>query len=209
MGYSINVLTLFAMVLAIGLLVDDAIVVVENVQRIMDEEGLSPKDATIKSMTEITGALVGIGTVLSAVLLPMAFFGGWTDAIYRQFSVTIVSAIVLSVTVALILTPALCATFLKPAAKNADDTSRKPKNENLLTRFFGAFNRMFDRKVERYDRALRWIIAAPYRREPHLSGARSADGTVVRPAPDGFSAGRRSGRGHQSLHVASWRGSVA
>jgi hydrophobe/amphiphile efflux-1 (HAE1) family protein len=160
-GYSINVLTLFAMVLAIGLLVDDAIVVVENVQRIMDEEGLSPKDATIKSMTEITGALVGIGTVLSAVLLPMAFFGGSTGAIYRQFSVTIVSAVVLSVTVALVLTPALCATLLKSTDKNTDDAHSSPKKESLLARFFGAFNRMFDRNVERYDGALRRIIAAP------------------------------------------------
>ena len=113
-GYSINTLTMFAMVLAIGLLVDDAIVVVENVERIMSEEGLPPKEATIKSMSEITGALVGIALVLSAVFLPMAFFGGSTGVIYRQFSVTIVSAMVLSVLVALILTPALCATLLKP-----------------------------------------------------------------------------------------------
>ena len=108
-GYSINTLTMFAMVLAIGLLVDDAIVVVENVERIMSEEGLSPKEATIRSMSEITGALVGIALVLAAVFLPMAFIGGSTGVIYRQFSVTIVSAMVLSVLVALILTPALCA----------------------------------------------------------------------------------------------------
>jgi hydrophobe/amphiphile efflux-1 (HAE1) family protein len=162
-GYSINVLTLFAMVLAIGLLVDDAIVVVENVQRIMDEEGLSPKEATVKSMGEITGALVGIGTVLSAVLLPMAFFGGSTGAIYRQFSITIVSAVVLSVFVALILTPALCATLLKPAREQ--DAKSQPqaraKGSDLLSRFFAWFNKTFDRNVERYDGALRRIVKAP------------------------------------------------
>jgi hydrophobe/amphiphile efflux-1 (HAE1) family protein len=162
-GYSINVLTLFAMVLAIGLLVDDAIVVVENVQRIMDEEGLSPKDATIKSMNEITGALVGIGTVLSAVLLPMAFFGGSTGAIYRQFSITIVSAVLLSVSVALVLTPALCATLLKPSKKQ-DAKARgeaRPNGGGLLGRFFGWFNKVFDRNIERYDGALRRIVKAP------------------------------------------------
>jgi hydrophobe/amphiphile efflux-1 (HAE1) family protein len=165
-GYSINVLTLFAMVLAIGLLVDDAIVVVENVQRIMEEEGLSPRDATVKSMNEITGALVGIGTVLAAVLLPMAFFGGSTGAIYRQFSVTIVAAVVLSVTVALILTPALCATLLKPlerkaAQAEADHTETGPARVGPLGRFFGWFNRTFDRNVERYDGVLRRIINHP------------------------------------------------
>src|SRR6201999_579579 len=117
--YSINTLTMFALVLAIGLLVDDAIVVVENVERLMREEGLDPKEATKKSMQEITGALIGIALVLSAVFLPMAFFGGSTGVIYRQFSVTIVSAMVLSIMVALILTPALCATLLKPVPKDA------------------------------------------------------------------------------------------
>ncbi len=162
-GYSINVLTLFAMVLAIGLLVDDAIVVVENVQRIMEEESLSPRDATVKSMGEITGALVGIGTVLSAVLLPMAFFGGSTGAIYRQFSVTIVAAVLLSVSVALILTPALCATLLKPIeAKGAgSQTGASTGSGGPLGRFFGWFNRTFDDGVERYDGALRRIIKAP------------------------------------------------
>jgi multidrug efflux pump len=162
-GYSINVLTLFAMVLAIGLLVDDAIVVVENVQRIMDEEGLSPKDATIKSMGQITGALVGIGTVLSAVLLPMAFFGGSTGAIYRQFSVTIVSAVVLSVLVALVLTPALCATLLKPLKKEdaKAQPAARPHGGGPLRRFFGWFNKTFDSIVERYDGALRRIVRAP------------------------------------------------
>src|SRR5665213_1215092 len=116
-GYTINTLTLFAMVLAIGLLVADTIVVVENVERIMTEEGLPPKEATLKSMGEITGALVGIALVLSAVFLPMAFFGGSTGVIYRQFSITIVSAMILSISVAMILTPALCATLLRPIPK--------------------------------------------------------------------------------------------
>jgi hydrophobe/amphiphile efflux-1 (HAE1) family protein len=163
-GYSINVLTLFAMVLAIGLLVDDAIVVVENVQRIMETEGLSPHDATVKSMEEITGALVGIGTVLAAVLLPMAFFGGSTGAIYRQFSITIVAAVLLSVTVALVLTPALCVTFLRPVETKkagAHEPAAKPRRLGPMGRFFGWFNKTFDRNVERYDGALRRIIKAP------------------------------------------------
>jgi len=147
-GYSINTLTLFALVLAIGLLVDDAIVVVENVERIMSEEGLSPRDATIKSMEEITGALVGIALVLSAVFLPMAFFGGSTGVIYRQFSITIVSAMVLSVIVALVLTPALCATLLKPSAQPA------AVRHSAATRFFVAFNRRFDALIHRYLTAL-------------------------------------------------------
>ncbi len=116
-GFSINMLTMFAMVLAIGLLVDDAIVVVENVERIMSEEGLSPMEATRKSMDQITSALVGIGLVLSAVFGPMAFFKGSTGVIYRQFSVTIIASMLLSVVVALVLTPVLCATFLKPVVK--------------------------------------------------------------------------------------------
>lgn len=124
-GFTINTLTMFAMVLAIGLLVDDAIVVVENVERIMHEENLSPKDATIKSMSQITGALVGIAMVLSAVFIPMAFFSGSAGAIYRQFSVTIVSAMVLSVLVALILSPSLCASLLKPVDKNHSLSNNK------------------------------------------------------------------------------------
>lgn len=140
-GYSINTLTMFGMVLAIGLLVDDAIVVVENVERVMQEEGLPPKEATKKSMEQIQGALVGIAMVLSAVFIPMAFFGGATGAIYRQFSITIVSAMVLSVLVALILTPALCATMLKPITKG----EHGPK-----TGFFGWFNRMFEKSTHHY-----------------------------------------------------------
>ena len=155
-GYSINTLTMFAMVLAIGLLVDDAIVVVENVERIMSEEGLSPREATRKSMGQIQGALVGIAMVLSAVFIPMAFFGGTTGAIYRQFSITIVSAMVLSVLVAMILTPALCATLLKPMKKGEEHGKKG---------FFGWFNRMFNRNASRYEtavgkilhRSLRWI----------------------------------------------------
>ena len=144
-GYSINTLTMFALVLAIGLLVDDAIVVVENVERLMREEGLSPKEATKKSMQEITGALIGIALVLSAVFLPMAFFGGSTGVIYRQFSVTIVAAMVLSITVALIMTPALCATLLKPIPKGG---------ETLRFRFFIWFNETFEYGRDRYHRAL-------------------------------------------------------
>lgn len=138
-GFSINVLTMFAMVLAIGLLVDDAIVVVENVERIMSEEGLSPKEATKKSMDQITSALIGIALVLSAVFVPMAFFSGSAGAIYRQFSVTIVSAMALSVLVAMILSPSLCATFLKPVKKGHGEAS---------TGFFGWFNRNFNKNRE-------------------------------------------------------------
>ncbi|MBG5937050.1 efflux RND transporter permease subunit [Providencia stuartii] len=140
-GYSINTLTMFAMVLAIGLLVDDAIVVVENVERVMQEEGLSPKEATKKSMGQIQGALVGIAMVLSAVFVPMAFFGGSTGAIYRQFSITIVSAMILSVLVAMILTPALCATILKPIKKGSHGSQKG---------FFGWFNRTFEKQAHHY-----------------------------------------------------------
>lgn len=138
-GYSINTLTLFATVLAIGLLVDDAIVVVENVERVMHEEGLAPKEATIKSMKQITGALIGIAVVLSAVFIPMAFFPGSAGVIYRQFSVTIISAMLLSVGVAIILTPALCATLLKPVL--AEEKTRG---------FPGWFNRQFKRLTRGY-----------------------------------------------------------
>ncbi|MGZ0702396.1 efflux RND transporter permease subunit [Pseudomonas piscis] len=145
-GFSINTLTMFGMVLAIGLLVDDAIVVVENVERVMHEEGLSPKEATKKSMGQIQGALVGIALVLSAVLLPMAFFSGSTGVIYKQFSITVVSAMALSVLVALIFTPALCATMLKAV----------PQGEHAAEKrgFFGWFNRTFDRSVKSYERGV-------------------------------------------------------
>ncbi len=147
--FSINTLTMFAMVLAIGLLVDDAIVVVENVERVMAEEGLSPREATHKSMGQIQGALVGIALVLSAVFIPMAFFGGTTGAIYRQFSITIVSSMVLSVLVAMILTPALCATLLKPIT---------PGTHNDKRGFFGWFNRMFERNTQRYSRGVASVL---------------------------------------------------
>jgi hydrophobe/amphiphile efflux-1 (HAE1) family protein len=148
-GFSINTLTMFGMVLAIGLLVDDAIVVVENVERLMAEEGLSPKEATIKSMNQITGALVGIALVLSAVFVPMAFFGGSTGVIYRQFSITIVSAMILSVLVAIIFTPALCATLLKPVEKE----HRKKRRG-----FFGWFNRIFDAGNRGYTSCVGYIL---------------------------------------------------
>ncbi|ELF8037339.1 efflux RND transporter permease subunit [Salmonella enterica] len=148
-GYSINTLTMFGMVLAIGLLVDDAIVVVENVERVMMEDNLSPREATEKSMSQIQGALVGIAMVLSAVFIPMAFFGGSTGAIYRQFSITIVSAMVLSVLVALILTPALCATLLKPVS--AEHHEKK-------SGFFGWFNTKFDHSVNHYTNSVSGIV---------------------------------------------------
>ena len=150
-GYSINTLTMFAMVLAIGLLVDDAIVVVENVERIMSEEGLSPVEATEKSMGEITGAIIGIALVLTAVFIPMAFFGGSTGIIYRQFSVTIVSAMLLSAVVAIVLTPALCATMLKPVHAKKE---RGPA---------AWFNRNFGRTTDGYVGSIGHLLKRPIR----------------------------------------------
>ncbi|WP_297846319.1 efflux RND transporter permease subunit [Pseudomonas sp.] len=152
-GFTINVMTMFAMVLAIGLLVDDAIVVVENVERIMAEEGLSPKEATRKSMDQISGALVGIGLVISAVFLPMAFFSGSAGIIYRQFAITIISAMSFSVLIALVFTPALCATMLKP---------HKP-GEHEKKGFFGWFNRVFEKNTGRYERGVKGILARRWR----------------------------------------------
>jgi len=146
MGFSINTLTMFGMVLAIGLLVDDAIVVVENVERVMDEEGLPPKEATRKSMSQITSALFGVTTVLAAVFVPMAFFGGSVGAIYRQFSITIVSAMVLSLLVAMTLTPALCATMLKPL------------NHGERKGFFGWFNRIYERSQGVYEKVVTRLL---------------------------------------------------
>lgn len=147
LGYSVNTLTLFAMVLAIGLLVDDAIVVVENVERVMEEAQLPPREATLHSMREINGALIGIALVLSAVFVPMAFFGGSTGIIYRQFSITLVAAMVLSVLVALTLTPALCAGLLKPSVQ-------RPRS-----RFFRGFNRLVEYGQRRYGLGLNHVMA--------------------------------------------------
>jgi multidrug efflux pump len=152
LGFSINMLTMFAMVLAIGLLVDDTIVVVENVERIMTEEGLSPREATEKSMQEITGALIGVALVLTAVFIPMAFFGGSVGVIYRQFSVTIVSAMALSVLVAIVLTPALCATILKPT-----------RREQGHAKWFGWFNRGVRGGTKGYTGAVGYLIGRPLR----------------------------------------------
>ncbi|MDB5659442.1 MAG: acriflavine resistance protein, partial [Cypionkella sp.] len=158
LGFSINTLTMLAMVLAIGLLVDDAIVVVENVERIMQEEGIGPKEATEKSMEEISGALIGIAMVVSAVFVPMAFFGGATGEMYKQFAVTIVSAMGLSVLVALIFTPALCATMLKPHAHGG-------KRQGILAKIGGGFSSWFERNFGRltngYTRIVRAATARP------------------------------------------------
>ncbi|WP_284338194.1 efflux RND transporter permease subunit [Comamonas sp. NoAH] len=155
-GYSINTLTMFAMVLAIGLLVDDAIVVVENVERVMHETGLSAKEATKKSMQEITSALIGIGVTLSAVFVPMAFFGGSTGVIYRQFSITIVAAMAFSVFVALTLTPALCATILKPPSNHGHEKIVRRGLLGLNDRFFRWFNHHFDATALRYQNGVAW-----------------------------------------------------
>ncbi len=155
-GYSINMLTMFAMVLAIGLLVDDAIVVVENVERIMHDEGLSPREATAKSMDEITGALIGIGLVLSAVFGPMAFFAGSTGVIYRQFSVTVIASMLLSVVVALILTPVLCASLIKPVAPGHEESENAI---SFLRPFFRWFNHSFFRGRDFYLRVVGYTLS--------------------------------------------------
>ena len=159
-GFSINMLTMFAMVLAIGLLVDDAIVVVENVERIMSEEGLSPREATAKSMDQITSALVGIGLVLSAVFGPMAFFPGSTGVIYRQFSITIIASMLLSVLVALILTPVLCASLLKPTPKGHEPADNAVF---FLRPFFRWFDRFFFRARELYVKLVGRVLARKLR----------------------------------------------
>ena len=173
-GFSINSLTMFGMVLAIGLLVDDAIVVVENVERVMEEDHLSPKEATRKSMDEISGALVGIALVLTAVFLPMSLFGGSTGVIYRQFSITIVSSMILSVLVALIFTPALCTTILK-----------RPKKGGKRG-FFGWFNRSFDRGNRRYVGVVKLAIAHPIRSLSAFAGVIAALVVVFVRIPGGF-----------------------
>ncbi|MDR0339103.1 MAG: efflux RND transporter permease subunit [Desulfovibrio sp.] len=150
-GFTINTLTMFGIVLAIGLLVDDAIVVVENVERLMREEHLKPREAAKKSMDQITGALVGVALVISAVFIPMAFMGGSSGVIYRQFSITIVTAMTLSVIVAIVLTPALCATMLPDEVHHASEG------------FFGRFNRWFDRLTRRYQNKVGKLIVKPHR----------------------------------------------
>lgn len=168
-GFSINMLTMFAIVLAIGLLVDDAIVVVENVERLMGEEGLSPRDAARKSMTQITGALLGVVMVLCAAFAPMAFFGGATGVIYRQFSVTLVSALVLSFTIAIVLTPALCATMLKPVEKGHMHDRVEPTSWfarlffiriiiKLSYKFFDWFDRFFEKGSKRYQNIVSFLL---------------------------------------------------
>lgn len=174
-GFSINTLTMLAMVLAIGLLVDDAIVVVENVERIMEEEGLNARDATRKSMGQITGALIGIALVLSAVFVPMAFFGGSTGVIYQQFAVTIVSAMALSVLVALTLTPALCATLLRN--RDAQHIRRGP---------FGWFNTGFDKTVSGYAGSVGWLIRRPLRIGLIYLIMAAAMGWLFVKTPEGF-----------------------
>src|SRR5450756_2530353 len=154
-GFSINMLTMFAMVLAIGLLVDDAIVVVENVERIMREEGLPPKEATRKSMGEITSALIGIGLVLTAVFGPMMFFPGSTGVIYRQFSVTVIASMLLSVVVALVLSPVLCASLLRPVARGHEAAEG---GFRLLRPLFLWFDRVFSRARDGYAGAVAHIL---------------------------------------------------
>src|SRR3546814_495288 len=188
LGYSINTLTLFGMVLAIGLLVDDAIVVVENVERLIQEEHLSPKEAARKSMDEISGALIGIGMVLSAVFLPMAFFGGSTGVIYRQFSITIVSSMALSVLVALILTPALCATILKPHDPG------KSEGDGPLARFFRWFNDKFDRGTRKYEGGVRRTANSWKRSGFVYLMIVAAMGLIFMRLPGGFQIGRASCR---------------
>jgi multidrug efflux pump len=176
LGYSINTLTMFGMVLSIGLLVDDAIVVVENVERLMREERLSPLDATVKSMKEITGALIGVATVLSAVFLPMAFFTGSTGVIYRQFSVTIVASMLLSVVVALTITPALCASLLKPHA-HQEGPQRGP---------FGYFNRGFDRFTNGYRGLIARMLRGPVKWLVPYAAVCAAMGLLLVRLPSGF-----------------------
>ena len=162
-GFSINVLTLFAMVLAIGILVDDAIVVVENVERIMTEERLPPHDATVKAMGQITSAIIGITLVLTSVFVPMAFFPGSTGGIYRQFSLTLVTSIAFSALLALTLTPALCATLLRPVRHESDTAPTERWHRRPLARFFAAFNSGFRRTTDRYRTSVGWLLMRPLR----------------------------------------------
>ena len=201
-GFSINMLTMFAMVLAIGLLVDDAIVVVENVERIMSEEGIPPREATRQSMDQITSALIGIGLVLSAVFGPMAFMGGSTGVIYRQFSVTIIASMLLSVLVALILTPVLCASLLKPVPKGHEAAEG---GVWFLRPFFRWFDRLFfwarDLYLRQVSRAL-----TPYHSLPgHLRPDRGGLRVPVPPHAHGVPAGRGPGHADGPGHPARQR----
>ena len=196
LGYSINMLTMFAMVLAIGLLVDDAIVVVENVERLMSEEGLSPLEATRKSMDQITGALVGIGLVLAAVFVPMAFIAGSTGIIYRQFSATIVSAMALSVLVAIVLTPALCATILKPLKKGEHHGEKG---------FFRWFNSKFERNSARYRNGVRGMLDRSGRFMAIYVALLVVHGRAVHAPAQRVPAGRRPGQPDCAGHGAGRR----
>jgi multidrug efflux pump len=189
LGYSINTLTMFAMVLSIGLLVDDAIVVVENVERLMRDEKLSPVDATIRSMKEITSALIGIATVLSAVFLPMAFFTGSTGVIYRQFSVTIVASMLLSVLVALTVTPAMCASLLRGTAH--DMAPRRGA--------FGWFNRGFDGLARGYQRSVAWMLRGPFKWLVPYGAIVAAMAVLLMRLPSGFLPTEDQGTG-----IAIW-----
>lgn len=171
-GFTINTLSMFAMILAIGLLVDDAIVVIENVERIMQDEGLSPYDATVKSMEQITSALIGIAVVLSAVFVPMAFYGGAAGGIYRQFSITIVTSMALSVLMAIVLTPALCAQILKPIPKGNEKEKLSLMGkiacippfswiEHLTTIFFNGFNRLYAKTLRSYEKGVIKVLKRP------------------------------------------------
>ena len=186
-GYSINMLTMFGMVLAVGILVDDAIVVVENVERIMAEEGLPPKEATRKAMSQITGAIIGITLVLIAVFVPMAFFPGSVGIIYRQFSVTMVAAIAFSALLALSLTPALCATLLKPVTAGHGHARKG---------VFGWFNRGLDSVKDRYAGTVRLVAEAHRPADGDLRGAAGRAGLGLRPAARRLPAGRRPGLHH-------------
>lgn len=191
-GFSINTLTMLAMVLAIGLLVDDAIVVIENVDRVMEEEGLPPKEATKKAMSQITGAIMGIGAVLSAVFVPMAFFGGTAGVIYRQFSIAIVSAMALSVLTAVILTPALCATILKPR-----DPSKEPKPGSLAYRLAAPlrwFNHVFDAGARNHLRGAKGVVARSTRFFLLFLGLSAATAFMFSRLPTAFLPNEDQGR---------------
>ena len=195
-GYSINTLTLFAMVLAVGIVVDDAIVVVENVERIMTEEGLSPREATHKAMGQIFGAIIAITLVMCAVFIPMTFFGGSVGAIYRQFAVTLILTILFSVLMALTLTPALCAALLQ----------NTPGHEMVPTKgFLGWFNRFFARTTQRYKNGVAGVVKRTGRYLLLYAGLLGIAGMVVRGAADQLPAGRRSGVLHQPHPVAAGR----